>query len=70
MKRPELNEVSLTDVMAALLTGKPSITITMSPGQWDPLLHIAYEVGHNLLEVDANDIPIRAYCKNINDSRS
>ena len=65
MKRPKLNEIPLSVAMDALLSGKPSISITMSKWQWDPLLHVAYEMGHNLLEVDGNDIPVRAYRKNI-----
>lgn len=65
MKRPVLNEVPLDAVMTALLGGKPSVNITMSPGQWDKLLQAAYDAGHNLIEVDDNEIPVRAYRKKL-----
>jgi Mlc titration factor MtfA (ptsG expression regulator) len=63
MKRPVLNKVSLDDVVNGLLGGKPSVNITMSPGQWDKLLQAAYDAGHNLIEVDDNGMPVRAYRK-------
>jgi phosphosulfolactate synthase (CoM biosynthesis protein A) len=63
MKRPVLNKVSLDDVMNGLLGGKPSATVTMSQGQWDRFLQTAYDAGHNLIEVDDNEIPVRAYRK-------
>jgi len=63
MKRPVLNIVSLDDVMYGLLGGKPSVNITMSQGQWDALLQAAYDAGHNLIELDDNEIPVRAYRK-------
>jgi len=63
MKRPVLNKVSLDDVMNGLLGGEPSATVTMSPGQWDGFLHAAYDAGHNLIELDENEIPVRAYRK-------
>jgi Mlc titration factor MtfA (ptsG expression regulator) len=63
MKRPVLNIVSLDDVMNGLLGGKPSVNITMSQGQWDALLQAAYDAGHNLIELDDNEIPVRAYRK-------
>jgi len=63
MKRPVLNIVSLNDVMNGLLGGKPSVNITMSQGQWDALLQAAYDAGHNLIELDDNEIPVRAYRK-------
>ena len=65
MKRPELNEVSLDDVMNALLSGKPSVNITMSQGQWDGFLQAAYEAGHNLIDLDDDEIPVRAYRKKL-----
>jgi len=42
-----------------------TINITMSPGQWDKLLQAAYDAGHNLIEVDDNEIPVRAYRKKL-----
>ena len=63
MKRPVLNKVSLNDVMNALLGGKPSATVTMSQGQWDALLQAAYDAGHNLIELDYNEMPVKAYRK-------
>lgn len=63
MKRPVLNKVSLDDVMNGLLDGKPSVNVTMSPGQWDTFLQCAYDAGHNLIEVDDNEMPVKAYRK-------
>jgi len=63
MKRPVLNEVSLNHVMESLLGGNPSVNVTMSIGQWDGFLQAAYEAGHNLIELDDNEIPVRAYRK-------
>lgn len=68
MKRPVLNEVSVADVMASMLGGgKPSVNITMSPRQWDRLLEAAYDAGHNLIEIDNNEIPVRAYRKKLDE---
>ena len=63
MKRPVLNEISLDGIMQSFLTGKPGpcIVITMSRGQWDKLLEVAYNDGRILLELDENEIPIKAY---------
>jgi len=58
MKRPELNEVPLSTI-----TDKPSVIITMSTGQWDRFLQAAYDYGHTLLELDENEIPVKAYQK-------
>jgi hypothetical protein len=35
--------------------------ITMGVGQWDVLLAASYEQGWILLELDANEYPVRAY---------
>jgi len=40
-----------------------SLTITMSIGQWDNVLKVSYEEGCILLELDDNEVPIRAYQK-------
>jgi len=61
MKRPELNEVPLSSTMF----GKPSVSVTMSQGQWDSSLQAAYDAGHNLIELDENEIPVRAYKKRL-----
>jgi hypothetical protein len=37
--------------------------MTMTEGQWDGLLSAAYEQGWILLELDADDRPVRAYRK-------
>jgi len=60
MKRPKLSKVPLHTVMTPA-----TINITMSPGQWDKLLQAAYDAGHNLIEVDDNEIPVRAYRKKL-----
>jgi hypothetical protein len=56
MKRPVLNETPLNGIMA-----KPSVIVTMSIGQWDRLLAGAYDRGHTLLELDNNEMPVRAF---------
>ena len=61
MERPELNEVPLASTF--LGNGKPSLNITMSTGQWDAFLQTAYDHGANLIELDENKIPIKAYRK-------
>jgi len=58
-----LNKVSLDDVMKGIMGGKPSSTVTMSEGQWDRFLQAAYDAGHNLIELDDNEIPVKAYRK-------
>lgn len=61
MKRPVLNEIPLDPVMQDLLNAKPCVVITMSLKQWDALLQTAYNEGRTLLELDDNEIPVRAY---------
>ena len=65
MKRPVLNKVSLDDVINGLLSGKPSVTVTMNQGQWDKFLQAAYGAGHYLIEVDDCEVPVRAYRKKL-----
>ncbi len=60
-KRPKLNEIDLDGVMNDLLAGKPFVVITMSKGQWDELLDLAYTDGRTLLELDRNEKPVAAY---------
>ena len=64
MKRPELNEVPLSTTI--LRTGKPSNNVTMSVGQWDGFLQAAYDAGYNLIELDDNEVPVRAYRRKVN----
>jgi hypothetical protein len=59
MKRPELNQIPLT----SLTFGPGVVIITVSVGQWDAIHAAAYDRGHTLLELDANERPIRAYRK-------
>jgi hypothetical protein len=61
MKRPVLNEVPLNSTIWG--TGKPSVNITMSAGQWNGFLQAAYDAGHNLIELDEDEVPVRAYRK-------
>jgi hypothetical protein len=65
MERPKLNKIDLDGMMAEFLDGCAGVTVTMSPGQWDRLLQSAYDAGHNLIEVDDNEIPVRAYRKKL-----
>ena len=65
MERPKLDPMSLTDAMNEILSCKPSVSVTMSPGQWDHFLKSAYDAGHKLIEVDENEMPIRAYRKKL-----
>ena len=58
MNRPELHEVPLSSALAS-----GSVNITMSAGQWDELLQYFYDAGNNLIEVDDNEVPVRAYRK-------
>jgi hypothetical protein len=37
--------------------------MTMSIGQWDALLQGGYDVGFVLLELDDDEQPIAAYCR-------
>ena len=65
MERPKLNKIDLKGMMADFLDGRAGVTVTMSPGQWDMLLQAAYDAGHNLIEVDDNEMPVRAYRKKL-----
>jgi len=58
MKKPELNEVSLSKAFQPA-----TVTVTMSQGQWDTLLQVSYDQGFVLVELDRNEIPVRAYRK-------
>jgi hypothetical protein len=58
MNRPELYQISFP-----IDLNKPKLIITMSEGQWDGLLQAAYDDDWILLEVDANETPVKAYRK-------
>lgn len=61
MKRPQLRSVPLVDVLS--LGTMSMVVMTMSRDQWDSILAGAYEDGFVLLELDANENPVRAYQK-------
>lgn len=63
MRRPDLNEISLDETMNELIAGKPMVFITMSIGQWNNFLQSAYDLGHNLIELDEKERPVAAYRK-------
>ncbi len=60
MNTPELNEIPLHNVFP-IDPDKPQIVITMSEGQWDFLLQMAYDGDYVLLELNESEIPVRAY---------
>lgn len=61
MKRPELHEIAISDAINRCI-----FTVTMSTGQWDGFLESAYNAGAALLELDENEMPVRAYQKRMN----
>jgi hypothetical protein len=58
MSRPPLREIPLGEAVP-LRDGE--VTVTMSVGQWDRLLAGAYDAGFLLLELDAEQRPVRAF---------
>lgn len=60
-RRPDLFEIPVADAVGALTGGKPAVVVTMSEGQWDSFLGAAYAQGFILLELDDDEIPVRAY---------
>jgi hypothetical protein len=60
--RRELRPITLRD---ALLMQPGARIITMAVGQWDPTLSAAYEDGWILLELDEDEVPVRAYRKTV-----
>jgi len=56
----DLKSIPLADALAARAR-----FMTMAEGQWDALLAAAYERGWILLELDDNEVPVRAFCKGI-----
>lgn len=57
-KRPKLNEISLEGIFQNL---KGKMICTMSEGQWDVPLDVFYKNGAILLELDDNEMPVRAF---------
>jgi hypothetical protein len=47
--------------LSAVTWAPGQCVITLSVGQWDVLLAEAYQAGFILLELDDNEIPLRAY---------
>ena len=58
MKRSDLNEIPFD---TRILVTPGAANITMSPGQWDPMLQTAYDKGWTLIEVDRTGRPVKAY---------
>lgn len=56
----DLHPFPLADVLP-LRPGQ--LVMTMSEGQWDVMLSAAYANGFILLELDDNEVPVRAYRK-------
>ncbi len=55
---PRLAEVPLAEVWPP----RPGLAyMTMSPGQWDVTLEMAYSAGWVLVEVGEDERPVRAY---------
>ena len=65
MKRPKLNEVDVIEIAF-----EPGVILTMRPNQWDHLLDAAYKNGSLLLEVDENEILLRAFQKVIEEENN
>jgi hypothetical protein len=62
MKRPLLEPIELSDVFPP----RPkTVVVTMSIGQWDRFLALAYREGYTLLELDDDERPIAAYRKQV-----
>lgn len=58
--RPTLRALPL---VAAWPLRAGEVTITLSAGQWDAVLHASYDAGFILLELDDDERPVRAYQK-------
>jgi hypothetical protein len=62
--RPRLHPFPLAEAMASAVGQRgAAIVVTMSEGQWDGLLRAMYEEGAILLELNDNEVPVRAYRK-------
>ena len=56
-----LTPLPLDRAMDVLTGAEPGRVVTMSEGQWDALLSAAYDADWTLLELDAEERPVRAY---------
>jgi hypothetical protein len=56
--RPTLRQIPLSEAVP-LKSGE--VTVTLSVGQWDAALETYYDQGCVLLELDDDEIPVRAY---------
>ena len=67
MNRPDLNKIDLKFDTENLphLSNPGLMMVTMSVGQWDTILQVAYDMGAILLELDDNEKPVAAYQKRI-----
>lgn len=60
----DLRPMPLDEALRAVSGARPgTLVITMGEGQWDATLSMAYAAGWILLEVDADEQPVRAYRK-------
>jgi hypothetical protein len=57
----DLRPIPLADALS--FVERRECVITMSVGQWDNTLSAAYQAGWILLELDDNEVPVRAYQK-------
>jgi len=58
----DLRPLPLADVLP-LGSHPEHMVMTMGEGQWDAMLSAAYANGFILLELDDNEVPVRAYRK-------
>lgn len=59
----DLRPIPLADAIGAMTGRTGAIIITMSEGQWDTFLAVGYDKDCILLELDDNEVPVRAYQK-------
>ena len=62
-KRPDLSPFPFTTMQRFIedMVANQWLVVTMSVGQWDPLLQAAYDGGSILLELDDDEQPLRAF---------
>jgi hypothetical protein len=60
LRRPLLRGIPLK---AAWPPRPGNVTVTMSRDQWDTMLAVAYDLGFILLELDDDERPVAAYCR-------
>lgn len=61
MNRPTLHAIPFPDPFPP----RGALIVTMSRGQWDTILKVAYEEGAILLELDEQEQPVACYQKEI-----